>query len=146
MNSSIWPSWCEPWRLDYAISFCLFAWFDSLRPINNLSVKQGRVFLGWTSTKLGSRTTTLVWSMAAGLCDKYQNCTCWPNFLNMHAQLSIRVRCLGIWSVSKLTSILVVYYCYRKCYGDTAYMNGHTWGFDGRIYYKYHTDLSLTIS
>ena len=26
--------------------FCLFVWFDSLRPINNLSVKQGRVFLG----------------------------------------------------------------------------------------------------
>ena len=26
--------------------------FVSLRPINNLSVKQGRVFLGWTSTKL----------------------------------------------------------------------------------------------
>ena len=33
--------------------FCLFVWFDSLRPINNLSIKQGRVFLGWTSTKLG---------------------------------------------------------------------------------------------
>ena len=32
---------------------CLFVWFDSLRPINNLSVNQGRVFLGWTSTKLG---------------------------------------------------------------------------------------------
>ena len=32
--------------------FVLFL-FDSLRPINNLSVKQGRVFLGWTSTKLG---------------------------------------------------------------------------------------------
>ena len=31
--------------------FCLFVWFDSLRPINNRSVKQGRVFLGWTSTK-----------------------------------------------------------------------------------------------
>ena len=31
----------------------LFVWFDSLRQINNLSVKQGRVFLGWTSTKLG---------------------------------------------------------------------------------------------
>ena len=31
----------------------LFVWFDSLRPINNLSVKQGRVCLGWTSTKLG---------------------------------------------------------------------------------------------
>ena len=32
---------------------CLFVWFNFLRPINNLSVKQGRVFLGWTSTKLG---------------------------------------------------------------------------------------------
>ena len=32
---------------------CLFVWFDSLRPINNLSVKQEWVFLGWTSTKLG---------------------------------------------------------------------------------------------
>ena len=31
----------------------LFVWFDSLRPINNLSVKKGWVFLGWTSTKLG---------------------------------------------------------------------------------------------
>ena len=31
----------------------LFVWFDSLCPLNNLSVKQGRVFLGWTSTKLG---------------------------------------------------------------------------------------------
>ena len=30
-----------------------FVWFDSLRPINNLSVLKGRVFLGWTSTKLG---------------------------------------------------------------------------------------------
>ena len=32
---------------------CLSVWFDSLRPTNNLSVKQGRVFQGWTSTKLG---------------------------------------------------------------------------------------------
>ena len=31
----------------------LFVWFDFLRPINNLSVIKGRVFLGWTSTKLG---------------------------------------------------------------------------------------------
>ena len=28
-------------------------WFDSLHPINNLSVMWGQVFLGWTSTKLG---------------------------------------------------------------------------------------------
>ena len=33
--------------------FVCFVWFESLRHINNLSVKQGRVFLGWTSTKLG---------------------------------------------------------------------------------------------
>ena len=33
--------------------FCLFFLFDSLRPINNLSVIKGRVFLGWTSTRLG---------------------------------------------------------------------------------------------
>ena len=44
--------------------FCLFDWVDSLRHISNLSVKKGRVFLCWTSTKLGyikvscSRTTT----------------------------------------------------------------------------------------
>ena len=29
-----------------------FIWFDSLRPINNLSVLKGQVFLGWTRTKL----------------------------------------------------------------------------------------------
>ena len=33
--------------------FVLFVWFDSLRPIINISVIKGRVFLGWTSTKLG---------------------------------------------------------------------------------------------
>ena len=31
----------------------MFVWFDCLRPINNLSVIKGWVFLGWTSTKLG---------------------------------------------------------------------------------------------
>ena len=49
----------NPWKAlpmhhwDATKQFCLFVWFDSLCPINNLSVKQGRVFLGWTSTKLG---------------------------------------------------------------------------------------------
>ena len=33
--------------------FCLFDWFDSLHSINNLSIKQGQVFLGWTRTELG---------------------------------------------------------------------------------------------
>ena len=31
----------------------VFVWFDSLRPINNISVIWGRIFLGLTSTKLG---------------------------------------------------------------------------------------------
>ena len=35
------------------VPWYLFVWFDSLRPINNLSVIKGRVFLGWTSTELG---------------------------------------------------------------------------------------------
>ena len=38
-------------KLDANDFFCLFD-SDSLCPINNLSIKQGRVFLGWTSTKL----------------------------------------------------------------------------------------------
>ena len=33
-------------------TFC-FVGFESLRPITNLSVINGRVFLGWTSNKLG---------------------------------------------------------------------------------------------
>ena len=33
--------------------FVLFVKFDSLRLINNLSVKQGLALLGWTSTELG---------------------------------------------------------------------------------------------
>ena len=36
-----------------SVSNRLFVWFDSLCPINNLSVIKGLVFLGWTSTKLG---------------------------------------------------------------------------------------------
>ena len=33
--------------------YVCFAWFDSLCPINNISVLKGQVSLGWTSTKLG---------------------------------------------------------------------------------------------
>ena len=36
--------------------FVCFIW--SLRPINNLSVKQGQVFMGWTCTKLRSMCLT----------------------------------------------------------------------------------------
>ena len=38
--------------LGWTSTFC-FCLFDSLRPTNNLSVKQGWVLLGWTSTKQG---------------------------------------------------------------------------------------------
>ena len=36
----------------YELCF-LFVWYDSLCPINNISVIKGRVFLRLTSTKLG---------------------------------------------------------------------------------------------
>ena len=39
--------------LDCLIKLFVCLRSGSLRPINNLSVTQGRVFLGWTSTKLG---------------------------------------------------------------------------------------------
>ena len=42
------PSKYSAWQ-----GLSLFVWFDSLRPINNLSAILGQVFLGWTSTKLG---------------------------------------------------------------------------------------------
>ena len=44
---------CGPTDKVLTMFFYLFVWFDSLRPINNLSVIKGQVFLGWTSTKLG---------------------------------------------------------------------------------------------
>ena len=53
INPLIWMNWKSK-LLPYGPPlFCLFVLLDSLRPINNLSVKQGLVFLGWTSTKLG---------------------------------------------------------------------------------------------
>ena len=39
--------------LFWAYFFVCFVWFDSLRPINNLSVKQGRVFLDEPVLSLG---------------------------------------------------------------------------------------------
>ena len=39
--------------VDFHSNISFFVWFDSLHPINNLSVMLGRVFLAWTSTKLG---------------------------------------------------------------------------------------------
>ena len=49
---SNWPKHVYPNQLTKPLWTILFD-FDSLRPINNLSVKQGRIFLGWTRTKLG---------------------------------------------------------------------------------------------
>ena len=49
----IYTVWMYQEKLSYTVSVViLFVWFDSLRPINNLSVIKGRVFLVWTSTKL----------------------------------------------------------------------------------------------
>ena len=50
----IWSRLAIVFHVRYStIETCWNIWLDSLRPINNLSVKQGRVFLGWTSTKQG---------------------------------------------------------------------------------------------
>ena len=51
--SEVWSCSAFLYSLKYTPMLYLFVWFDSLRHINNLSVKQGRVFQGWTSTKLG---------------------------------------------------------------------------------------------
>ena len=45
-------SWSSKY-IKWAMTWFLFVWFDSLRPISNLSVIKGQIFLGWTSTKLG---------------------------------------------------------------------------------------------
>ena len=42
----------KSWRF-HAKIWILFVCFDSLCPVNNLSVIKRRVFLSWTSTKLG---------------------------------------------------------------------------------------------
>ena len=56
-NHCKWTKYMKPVQYCAGFIFCtftviLFAWFDSLGPINNFSVIKGQVFLGWTSTKL----------------------------------------------------------------------------------------------
>ena len=54
MHGQVWYGlWCFRYVLRNGSNAFLFVWFDSLRPINNFSVIKGRVFLGWTSPKLG---------------------------------------------------------------------------------------------
>ena len=45
--------WAENHTASLVRDIFSLIWFDFLRPINNLSVIKGRVFLGWTVTKLG---------------------------------------------------------------------------------------------
>ena len=52
-HSDTWPGKAKRSALSLRWFFCFVCLIDSLRPINNLSVIKGRVFLGWTSTKLG---------------------------------------------------------------------------------------------
>ena len=52
-NHEYFGSLVSKWSPCFTLTLQEFVWFDSLRPINNLSVIKGRVFLGWTSTKLG---------------------------------------------------------------------------------------------
>ena len=51
---AIWLIWRPSWKKKFEyvsrtashVKMLFFVWFDYLRPINNLSVKQGQVFLG----------------------------------------------------------------------------------------------------
>ena len=80
---------------NYVACFCLFVWFDSLRPINNLSVIKGLVYLGWTSTKLGllfllEDTTQWCWwpfSLESSTLPLSHCAPMWPAivFLNLNA-------------------------------------------------------------
>ena len=63
-----------------------FVWFDSLRPINNLSVIKGRAFLGWTSAKLGLMfllKDTTQWRRSHGPLDSSQALYHWATALPM---------------------------------------------------------------
>ena len=64
---------CEKW-LRHIANFVCFVWFDYLRPINNLSVVKGPVFLDWTSTKLG-----LIICSRIQLSDAGETRTCGPS-------------------------------------------------------------------
>ena len=91
--------WNKVW---VAILFCLFVWFDSLHPINNLSVIKGRVFLGWTSTKLGllclaqeHNAVTSVRLEPTALWSWVKHST--TALLWQSCKLSIFSRCFGPW-------------------------------------------------
>ena len=58
VNGTYGPKWQEMYKIPLLynktiVDFCLFVWFDSLRPSQQFSAMSGRVFLGWTSNKQG---------------------------------------------------------------------------------------------
>ena len=73
----------------------LFVWFDSLRPINNLSVMFGWVFLGWSSTNLGFVSCSRTQSSDAGEAQ-----TRGPSVSSQalyHWDTALRCWLLGLW-------------------------------------------------
>ena len=95
-------------------SICLFGWFYSLRPINKISVIKGRVYLGWTSTKLGLMILlkdTTQWrrlkSVALGLYSSWALYHWAPNTLRIFKRLAktlIRLRVCAGWSEALLVA------------------------------------------
>ena len=114
---------CLLWYMQ--LVFCLFVWIDSLRPINNISVIKGRVFLGWTSTKLGLmfllkdtmqwrrwgsnprpfglKSSTLPLSHYAPICNLcYVLYRYWTSLCTRRSQLHLsqNVYCTSVWKCS----------------------------------------------
>ena len=102
----------------------LFVWFDSLRPINNLSVKQGRVFLGWTSTKLGQ----MCLAQGPQRSDACEARTCGPSvssqaLYHWATVLPIKARVRDSQEVVVVVVIVVVHvglWCHRKSTGPCS--------------------------
>ena len=99
----------------------LFVWFDSLRPINNLSVIKGRVFLGWTSTKLGLMfllkdvpdclvftNIQCTWLSRVYQHTVYRTVSCLPTYSVPDCLVFTNIQCTGLSRVNQHTVYLTV--------------------------------------
>ena len=90
------------------LAIVLFVWFDSLRPINNLSVINGRVFLGWTSNKLG-------------LMFLLKNTTQWRRWGSNPQLLGLESSTLPLSHCASDLNIVVYWYIKCTCKSKTFY-------------------------
>ena len=93
-----------------------FVWFASLRPINNLSVKQGWFFLGWTSTKLGCvllkehNAVTPVRLEPTAPRSRVEHSTTEPLLSRIKIEVELNISTTFAWSCQKGTAWCPSYY------------------------------------